>query len=165
MNRVLVLMISWCVFSSSAEMEPLADSELGTQSGQAGLTINARVELGDESKFVYTNTSGKALEDATVADTSYFIVDELSGAIELKGLKLDLVSDLNSSGKSALQWSLPDEIKAENFKTSGIYAASAKLEAGKVVPDDASRTFLLGIELHGTLTLPAETKLSVFVVN
>lgn len=165
MNKILILILTLCATTSNAEMKPLTDSVLSSQSGQAGLTINARVDLGSESKFIYTNTSGKTLDNATVADTSYFILDEITGAIELKGLKLDLISNLNNSGKSALQWTMPNEIKADNFKTSGIYAASAKLESGKVVPDNASSTFLLGVELNGTLTLPAETKLSVFVVN
>ena len=171
-NKLVSWVVALPVLTSVAEMQVIDDAMLDEVSGQAGLTINARIKVGDEadskfSSFTYENTSGKAKTEASVADTSYFIVDKLSGAIEMKGLQLDLISDLNKSGKSALQWTLPKEIKAENFKTAGIYAASAKEETpgGEIVPDNDSRTFLLGVELNGTLTLPAETKISVFVVN
>ena len=76
----------------------------------------------------------------------------------MEGLSLDLISDLNNSGKAAFQWPLPKKIKATNLKTTGIYASSTENV-------DSASTFLLGVELNGELSLPANTQISVFVVD
>jgi len=145
---------------ATSELVAVDDEILDGVSGQSGITLNAKVILGDESSFVFTNTSGKKLDDPTLtaAETSYLIVDEIQGALEMEGLALDLVSDLNNSGKAAFQWTLPKKITATNLKTTGIYASSTE-------DVDAASTFLLGVELNGQLSLPASTQISVFVVD
>lgn len=156
------LTISSCLLSltSYAELRPISDDVLNEVSGQSGITLNAKVILGNESSIVFTNTSGKTKATATAAETGYLIIDELQGAIEFEGLALDLVSDLKNSGKSALQWSLPSKIKATNLKTTGIYVSSTE----NVNPGVTS-TFLMGMELNGELSLPANTKVSLFIVD
>ncbi len=146
--------------NSFAELVPVSDDVLNDVSGQSGITLNAKVILGDESSFVFTNTSGKKKADATASETGYLIVDEIQGALEFEGLGFDLVSDLKNSGKSALQWTMPNKIKATNFKTSGIYISSTE----EVNPGTTS-TFLMGLKLNGELSLPANTQISIFVVN
>ncbi|MBQ0732609.1 MAG: hypothetical protein KBT75_18040 [Oleispira antarctica] len=148
------------IMSSFAELVPVGDDVLNEVSGQSGITLNAKIILGDESSFVFTNTSGKKKADATAGETGYLIVDELQGALEFEGLGFDLVSDLKNSGKSALQWTLPNKIKATNFKTTGIYISSTE----EVNPGTTS-TFLMGLKLNGELSLPANTQVSIFVVN
>ncbi|CCK76546.1 conserved hypothetical protein [Oleispira antarctica RB-8] len=148
------------IMSSFAELVPVGDDVLNEVSGQSGITLNAKIILGDESSFVFTNTSGKKKADATAGETGYLIVDELQGALEFEGLGFDLVSDLKNSGKSALQWTLPKKIKATNFKTTGIYISSTE----EVNPGTTS-TFLMGLKLNGELSLPANTQVSIFVVN
>ena len=158
---VIVLYITTSMFApllSFAELVAVDDDVLDKVSGQSGITLNAKIILGDESSFVFTNTSGKSEADATAAETSYLIVDKIQGALEMEGLSLDLISDLNNSGKAAFQWTLPKKIKATNLKTAGIYASSTE-------DVNAASTFLLGVELNGELSLPANTQISVFVVD
>lgn len=154
------LLILFLVSSSHAELIPVDDEALDVISGQSGITLNAKIILGEDSSFVFTNTLGKALSDPTLneADKTYFIVDKIQGALEMEGLSLDLTSDLKNSGKSAFQWTLPKKIKATNLKTEGVYASSTETV-------DSASTFLLGLELNGELSLPASTQISVFVVD
>jgi hypothetical protein len=156
-NKIIFIIVSsfLLIASSFAELVPVSDNVLDEVLGQSGITLNAKVILGDESSFIFTNTSGKTKADATAAETGYLIVDEIQGAIGF-----DLVSDLKNSGKSALQWTLPKKIKATNFKTTGIYISSTE----EVNPGSTS-TFLMGLKLNGELSLPANTKISMFVVN
>lgn len=143
-----------------AEMNAISDNELDSITGQSGITINAKVNLGDKTRFVYTNTLGKTKETAG-SDASYLIADKISGSVEIKGLKLDLISDLDRSGKSALQWTLPEKVVAEEFKIGGIYASTSEA----VDPSGVSSSFLVGVSIDGTLSLPASTTVSVFVVE
>ncbi len=163
MNTLSIRMLFMCFLISSplsfAELVAVDDERLMEISGQSGITINAKVVLGAESSFIYTNTSGKPEADASLAEKSYLIVNGIEGALEIKGLKLDLIADLNNSGKSALQWGLPREIVATGFKTEGIYASTTKT----VTP--TTSTFLTAVHMDGTLLLPAETTISVFVAN
>lgn len=160
-KTIILTMICSCslVLTSHAELVPVGDDVLNNVSGQSGITINAKVILGDESSFIFTNTSGKKKSEATAEETGYLIVDNLQGAIEFEGLKFDLVKNLKSSGKSALQWTLPKKITATDLKTTGIYVSSTEdVQAG-------SSTFLMGLKMNGELSLPANTKVSLFVVN
>jgi len=153
---------------TQADLIAIDESDLNQVSGQAGITLNAKIVLGDETSFVYTNTSGATIAEAESAnsdadsgndiDVSYLIVDEISGSIEMKGLSIDLISNLNNSGKAALQWTMPSEIKVENLKTTGIYASSTEAVVG-------ASTFLLAAKVNGTLTLPANTQISAFVTD
>lgn len=151
-----------CIFSLSAiaELVPVSDAELHDVSGQSGITMNAKVVLGDESSFIFTNTSGKTKATATAGETGYLIVDKISGSLEFEGLSLDLLSDLKNSGKPAIQLTLPEKIKATKLKTEGIYISSTE----QVNPGTTS-TFLMGLELNGELSLPANTQISLFVVD
>jgi hypothetical protein len=165
MINIIFSIIRYCIVSllistslTFAELVPVNDDALNQVSGQSGITLNAKIILGDESSFVFTNTSGKTQADASASETSYLIVDNIQGALEMEGLSLDLVSDLNNSGKAAFQWTLPKKIVATNLKTTGIYASGTENV-------DSSSTFLLGLELNGELSLPANTQISVFVVD
>lgn len=143
---------------SFGELVEIKDENLMMVRGKSGVTLNAKVVLGPESNLIYTNTSGKR-KGTSGALESYLIVDKIQGAVEVKGLKLDLVGDLNNSGKSALQWTLPEKIVATDLKTEGVYASTTK----SVTP--STSTFLTSVQMNGTLLLPAETKISVFVAN
>jgi hypothetical protein len=142
-----------------ADLVAVDDEKLTEISGQSGITLNAKIVLGDETSFIYTNTSGETKADADVLDTSYLIINGIEGSLEIEGLKLDLISDLNNSGKSALQWTLPSKIVATDLQTEGIYASTTKEVS------DTTSTFLTSIHMNGTLLLPAETKISAFVTN
>lgn len=164
LNKFIFFVASLSLFVSSsfAELIPVTDNMLENVSGQSGITLNAKVILGDESSFIFTNTSGKTKADATAAETGYLIVDKIHGEIEFEGLSMDLLSDLKNSGKAAIQWTLPQEIKATNFKTEGVYISSTE----EVNPGGSNTsTFLMGLELNGTLSLPANTQISLFVVD
>lgn len=144
----MLFCISCCV---RAELTALKEEELVDITAQSGLTLNAKVVFGDETSFTF--------ENEYQGTNTFIIVDEISGSLELKGLKLDLISDFDRSGKPALQWTLPDEIEAKEFKSGGIYASSTK----EVTPTTSA--FLVGVELDGALALPANTQISVFVVD
>ena len=159
-NNILscsILVLS-TIHNTNAELLPIDDEGLNVISGQSGITLNAKVILGDDSSFIFTNTLGKTKAEASPAETSYLVVDKIQGAIEMEGLALDLTSDLKNSGKAAFQWTLPKKIIATNLKTEGIYASSTENV-------DAASTFLLGVEVNGELSLPANTQISVFVVD
>lgn len=158
LTKTILIISLFPVFGCNAELIPVSDVELHNISGQSGITLNAKVIFGDESSFVFANTSGKKKADATSAETSYLIVDNIQGELEIEGLALDLISDLKNSGKAAFQWTLPKKIKTKNLKTTGIYASSTENV-------DSASTFLLGVELHGELSFPANTKISLFVVD
>jgi hypothetical protein len=167
MNRVFFI-ISFCLTTSVifpsqsfAELVMVDDEGLNKISGQSGITLNAKIILGDETSFVFANTSGKTQADASAAETGYLIVDDIQGVLEMEGLALDLISDLNNSGKAAFQWTLPKTIKATHLKTTGIYASGTET----VDPAGIESSFLLGLEFNGELSLPANTQISVFVVN
>lgn len=167
MNIYLIRLLWVCILAHSssifAELIAVDDENLMEVSAQSGITLNAKVVLGAESNFIYTNTSGKSLADAEVgdgSDISYLIIDGIEGGLEVLGLKLDLVSDLNNSGKSAFQWTIPKKIIATNLQTGGIYASTTK-----EVASGTTSTFLTSVNMNGTLILPAETTLSVFVAD
>ncbi len=162
MNKLFSIFASICLLTSAAhaELVPVGDDVLNEISGQSGITINAKVVLGDESSFIFTNTSGKRKADASAAETDYIIVDGLEGTLEFEGLGFDLVSDLKNSGKSALQWTLPKKIKATHLKTKGIYISSTE-----AVDSGNTSTFLMALEFNGELSLPANTQVSLFVVD
>jgi hypothetical protein len=151
--------------SGYAELVAIDESDLNSVSGQAGITLNAKIVLGDETGFVYTNTSGKTEAAASAAETSYLVVDKISGEIEMKGLQIDLISDLNNSGKPAIQWTLPKEIKFTNLKTTGIYASSTEAVDSRVGHANRTSTFLVAANVNGTLAIPDNTQISVFVVD
>lgn len=165
LNKFLFFVTSsfFLVCSCFAELIPVGDEVLDDISGQSGITLNAKVNLGSETSFVFTNTSGKKKADASTSEIGYLIVDEIQGSLEFEGLSFDLITDLKNTGKSALQFTLPKSIKATNLKTTGIYISSTE----EVNPDSGvnTSTFLMGLELNGTLSLPASTQVSLFVVD
>lgn len=167
-SRFNVISLIFVPLLGMAELVAVDDDVLNEVSGQSGITLNAKIILGDETSFVFTNTSGATTAEVEAAnndadpgndiDVSYLIVDKIEGSLEMEGLSLDLISDLKNSGKAAFQWTLPNKIIATNLKTAGIYASSTE-------DVNSASTFLLGVELNGQLSLPANTQISVFVVD
>jgi hypothetical protein len=163
-TTILCFAFQLLVMTAEAELVAIEEADLKSVSGQAGITINAKIKFGEETNFVYTNTSGKTLDDPTLtaADKSYLVVNKISGDIEIKGLSIDLISNLNNSGKAALQWTLPKSVKLTNLRTKGIYASNTETIPNITTSD---QTFLLAVKANGTLTLPSNTQISAFVVD
>lgn len=154
MKKYSFLMLFYAL-SAHSEMALLDDEALSDQTGQTGITLSARAEFGTGTRISYNNT------DASYVDpTEYWlVVDELTGAIEIKGLKLDLINNFGpTQNKSALQWTMPEEVIFDELKTEGIYVGP-----GRTV--GASHQFIMGIEMDGELSMPAQTKINIFPVN
>ncbi|MAS24895.1 MAG: hypothetical protein CMI03_05540 [Oceanospirillaceae bacterium] len=138
-----------------AELLVMDEADLAASSGQAGITISARVELDSGSRISYTNTA------ADYADNNeyWLVVDNLTGAVEIQGLQLDLISDFGPTAETgALQWTLPEEIVFDELKTDGIYMSTDR----EVNP--GSR-FLMAVEIDGTLQLPAASTMTIFATE
>lgn len=138
-----------------AEMSELSEEELQGTSGQAGVTLSARAEFDTGTRISYTN------EDAEYADGQdyWLVIDNITGAIEVKGLKIDLVSDFGPTGNAgAIQWTMPDEVIFDEFKTDGLYMSSEKVK-------NTSSRFLMSVEMDGSLQFPAQTTMSVFATK
>lgn len=154
MKKALCLMALWPL-AATAEMSELTESELQSTSGQAGVTLSARAEFDAGTRISYTN------EDADYADGQdyWLVIDNITGAIEVKGLKIDLVSDFGPTGNAgAIQWTMPDEVIFDEFKTDGLYMSSEKVK-------NTSSRFLMSVEMDGSLQFPAQTTMSVFATK
>ncbi|MAD44217.1 MAG: hypothetical protein CMI02_07980 [Oceanospirillaceae bacterium] len=141
--------------AGKAELAALNDEQMAEASGQSGLTISARVELDDGSRVSYTNTA------ADYADNNeyWLVVDNITGAVEIQDLKLDLIGDFGPAGDTgALQWTLPEEIVFDDLKTDGIYMSTDK-------EVNAGSRFLMAVEVDGTLQLPASTTMTIFATE
>ena len=141
--------------AGKAELAALNDEQMAEASGQSGLTISARVELDDGSRVSYTNPA------ADYADNNeyWLVVDNITGAVEIQDLKLDLIGDFGPAGDTgALQWTLPEEIVFDDLKTDGIYMSTDK-------EVNAGSRFLMAVEVDGTLQLPASTTMTIFATE
>jgi|GEM_PF-1015229 len=148
----LLLLIS---VIATAEMQQMNDEQMSESSGQAGLTISARVELDTGSRVSYTNTA------ADYADNNeyWLVVDNITGAVEIQDLKLDLIGDFGPAGDTgALQWTLPEEIVFNELKTDGVYMSTDR-------QDVSGARFLMAVEVDGTLELPAATTMTIFATE
>lgn len=157
MKYLLVLMMTavWVPYATAQSMQPLADDELQATTGQAGITVSARYEFGDGTRISYVN------EDADYVDSQLYwlVIDNITGAIEFKNLKIDLISNFGASGnKSAVQITLPETLTYTEFKTDGVY-----LGAGKEVSND--HRFIMGLEIDGQLQFPAQTTMNIFSIR
>ncbi|MBE0482321.1 MAG: hypothetical protein IBX52_02365 [Bacterioplanes sp.] len=147
-----LLAIGWMPYSVAQSMQPLADDELQATTGQAGMTVSARYEFGEDTRVSYVN------EDADYVDTQryWLVIDNITGAIEFKNLKIDLISNFGAAGnKSAIQITLPETLTYSEFKTDGVY-----LGPGKEVSND--HRFIMGLEIDGQLQFPAQTTMNIF---
>ncbi len=155
MHKNILCCLLLAAVPAQAELSELNETELQETSGQSGITLSARVEFDEGTRISYTNDDADYLD----GQDYWLIIDNLTGAIEMKGLRLDLVSDFGPSGnEGALQWTLPDEIIFDELKTDGIYMSSGR-------ETDSSSRFLLGVEVDGSLQFPASTTMSIFATD
>lgn len=153
--KYAILLTAFMSSLVSAEMSELAEDELQETTAQAGITLSARFEFGDDTRISYNNA------DADYKDPQeyWLVIDNLTGAIEMKGMKIDLINDFGPSGSvGAVQITLPDEIVYDELSTDGIY----------VGPDrevSASHRFILGMDIDGSLQFPAATRMNIFAIK
>lgn len=148
----LIMAVALTPYVAAQAMQPLADDELQATTGQAGITVSARYEFGEGTRISYVN------EDADYVDPQLYwlVIDNITGAIEFKNLKIDLISNFGAAGnKSAVQITLPETLTYTDFKTDGVY-----LGPGKEVSND--HRFIMGIEIDGQLQFPAQTTMNIF---
>ncbi len=151
-----VLLVGVLSFSSvQAEMNELDETELQQTTAQAGITLSTRVEFGDDTRISYINTDA----DYRDAQEYWLVVDNLTGGIEMKNMKIDLINDFGPSGTvGAVQITLPEEIIYDELTTDGIYVGPDR-EVG------ASHRFLMGMDIDGTLQFPAATRMNIFAIQ
>ena len=157
MIKKILCLFSLYPFISLAEMSELSEEELQSANGQAGITLSARVEFDEGTRISYTNEGADYLD----GQDYWLVIDNLTGAIEFKGLEIDLVNDFGPSGTAgAIQWTMPDEVIFDEFKTDGVYMSTEN-----VVTDTNNARFVMGVEIDGTLQFPAETTMSIFATQ
>lgn len=163
-TRITALALSLALAAFSyAEMAELSDNDLQEATGQEGISISMKLDFAEGTRISSQNpeTDGNNWE----------VMDSITGSIEAKKLRTELLDNYrgpkdNADGVSAAQTIFPDEINFAKFKTRGIY-----LGEGKEVERDVNEkvtgnhNFYMGLEIDGSLKLPAQTKLTTFVVN
>lgn len=150
MNRTMLLLLSVSTMSW-AEMKPMDEAELEELSGQAGITLSAKADFAAGTRISYTN------KDADYKDSTeyWLVIDELTGSLELQDLQIDIVNDFGpAKNKGAVQITLPTKIVADKLKTEGIYVGPGETKS-------SNHQFLLGVEIDGTLSLPASGGMQV----
>ena len=164
--------------ATSAEMAPLTEDDLNQVSGQAGITISARAELASGTRVSFSNENIQADHydangnyiSAGKPPANWLVVDDITGAIELSNLDIDVISGVGpDSDKTALQVTLPDFIDVDSLKTRGLYLGNTPevsyVDEDNPVSDSNSHLFLLGLEIDGRLSMPADTKVNIFPVE
>ncbi|WP_430459640.1 DUF6160 family protein [Thalassolituus sp. LLYu03] len=152
MMKIYGFLFVFLSLTAKAEMAEMSEADLGEESGQAGITLSAKADFDDGSRISYTNADAEYLD----GQDYWLVINNITGSIEIKGLKLDVINDFGPSGsEGALQWTLPEEIVFDEFKTEGLYLSSEK-------EVNASSRFVMAIEYDGTLQFPANTTMSIF---
>jgi len=158
MKKIIITTVAMLgSITSWADLKPMAEEELQAQTGQTGITISAKMEFGEDTRISYSNT------DASYADAqqTWLVIDKMTGSIEMKGLKIDLESGLGPQGdKSALVMTLPEEILVDHLATEGVYVGLS--ENVDSVSNSGQHVFLMGMDIDGVLSMPAETKINIF---
>ncbi len=125
---------------------PLSDEELGGISGQAGIVLNAHLELstglGAENRI--------SLGFKVGANTSYLLLDKLSGTLDLLGLSLRAVAGPAEVG-DVIELTLPSFL---GFKDFGVKAIG--VQADPLAPLSNS---LGQIQLNGSLQMQGQVLL------
>lgn len=150
MNRSIVL----ALFASAgcwAEMLPMDESELERLTGQAGITLSAKADFDSGTRISYANKDADYIDPVEY----WLVIDELTGSIELKDLQIDIVNNFGPArNKGAIQITMPNEIVAEELKVEGIYVGPGEIKGN-------NHQFLLGVEIDGTLSMPASGGMQV----
>lgn len=162
--RMFLFFATLFAFSSFsyAEMAALSDTDMQEATGQEGISISMKLDFAEGSRISTQNPKN---------GNNWEVIDSVTGSIEAKQLRTELLDNYigpkdNVDGVSAAQTVFPDEINFGSFKTRGIY-----LGTGKEVIRDAdenitsNHNFFIGMEIDGSLKLPAQTKLTTFVVK
>ncbi len=153
--KKILLMGAVIVASAHADMSELDERELQQTTAQAGITLSARFEFGEDTRISYSNVDA----DYRDAQDYWLVIDNLTGGLEMKGMKIDLVNDFGPSGTAgAVQITLPTEIVYDELSTDGIYVGPDR-EVG------ASHRFIMGMDIDGTLQFPAATRMNLFAIQ
>jgi len=145
-------------FSAFAELKPLAEDELQAQTGQTGITISSKIEFGEDTRISYHTPEGSFADP----QETWLVINQLTGSIEMKGLKVDLESGLGpQADKSAVVVTLPEEIIVDSLATDGVYVGLTE-DVDTSPANSGQHVFLMGLELDGVLSMPAETKINIF---
>ena len=153
--KKILLMGAVIIASAHADMSELDEHELQQTTAQAGITLSARFEFGEDTRISYSNV------DADYRDTQdyWLVIDNLTGGLEMKDMKIDLVNDFGPSGTvGAVQITMPTEVIFDELSTDGIYVGPDR-EVG------ASHRFIMGMDIDGTLQFPAATKMNLFAIQ
>ncbi|QQD20907.1 hypothetical protein GJQ54_03580 [Oceanospirillaceae bacterium ASx5O] len=152
-----IILISALVSSAAyGGMSELNEAEMQQASGQAGITLSAGMEFDTGTRISYTN------EDAEYDDNSkeyWLVLDNMTGGVEFKNMKIDLVNNFGPSGTAgAIQVTLPEEVNFDELSVEGVY-----LGPGKTVT--AEHQFIMGVDIDGQLQFPAETRMNIFAIK
>lgn len=163
-TRMTLLVFSIALTAlSHAEMAELSDGDLQEATGQEGMSISMKLDFAEGTRISSQNPQLDA--------NNWEVMDNITGSIEVKKLRVELKGDYTGpqntgDAVSAMQTVMPDEINFDNFKTDGVYIGEGKEVTrngeGHVT---SNHNFYMGMEIDGSLKLPAQTKITTFVVK
>ncbi|MFC3680967.1 DUF6160 family protein [Bacterioplanoides pacificum] len=159
MKKIIITTVAMLgSYACWADLKPMAEDELQAQTGQTGITISAKMEFGEDTRISYSNT------DASFSDSqeTWLVMDQITGSIEMKGLKIDLKDGLGpQQDKSALVMTLPEEVLFDHYAIEGVYVGLDK-DVDRSGANTGQHVFLMGVDVDGVLSMPAETKINIF---
>lgn len=147
----------------NAEMAELTDNDLQEATGQEGISISMKLDFAEGTRISSQNPK--------VDGDNWQVIDSITGSIEAKKLRTELLNDYigpadNAEVVTAVQTIFPDEINFSEFKTKGIYLGKGEnVERDSNNNVTSNHNFYMGLEIDGSLKLPAQTKLTTFVVK
>lgn len=154
--KTIILITSLLASSAYAGMSEMNEEELQSATAQSGVTLSSRVEFGNGTRISYTNSGAQYLDDS---QEYWLVINNLTGGLEMKGLKIDLINDFGPSASiGAVQITLPEEINYESLSMDGMYLGPGKEVSG-------SHRFIMGMDINGQLQFPAETRMNIFAIQ
>lgn len=138
-----------------AAMDEMDENELQGTTAQAGITLSARYEFDSGSRISYSNADADYIDP----EEYWLVVDNLTGAIEMRNMKIDLISDFGPAGTTgAVQITLPEEIIYDELSAEGVYLGPGR-EVG------SNHRFIWGVDIDGKLQFPAATRMNIFAIQ
>ncbi|MFY9178229.1 MAG: DUF6160 family protein [Venatoribacter sp.] len=162
--KKLILLSALVSSVAFAEMQELGEQEMQNTSGQGGITMSAKLDFGEGTRLSFKSDSAQYLDEN---NKQWLILDNLTGSIEAKKLKVDYLDKLSGpDGEKdigVIQMTLPDEIVFDKLRTDGLYVGPTEkvVRNGSGVANSDYR-FVMGMEINGTLQAPAATKVNTF---
>jgi len=146
---LLVCLPILCALRPAQAATPLNDAALASVSGRDGIVMGAHLQLGQQPD---SNTR-VSLGFKVAGNTSYLMLDRVSGTLDLLGLEVRAVNG-GASGSDVIQVTLPTFLGLKDF---GLRGFAAQTDAGAPLANSLGQIQLNGsAQIQGQLLLWAK---------